>query len=71
MDEYLESVAAKHLYMHYGFNHPDDIKPHLAVMLSALVQDNRDVVKHIFYNCRMFHKSSCDECQFRFNCYTN
>lgn len=64
MDKYLENIAKKYLKK-IGF-----VSDHIEVLLDNLSEDN-DILKHIFYNCRMFHGALCTECKYRFRCYTN
>ena len=28
------------------------------------------ITQHWFSNCRMFHENSCEQCEYRFECYT-
>lgn len=70
MDKYFKSIAVKYLYKMGYEGSPEFMELLLKSHLRNLPHDF-DMWAHWFYNCRMFHESPCEECEYRFRCYTN
>jgi len=66
MDDYFKSIVEK--YMRKNKLSPTyiGINPFL-----ARLQEDNYLWSHWFYNCRMFHESPCEKCEYRFRCYTS
>ena len=69
MDNYLQSIIGNYIKKWYPILLSYDECSYLEYLLQDTL--HAPILTHWFTNCRAFHKSPCEYCEYRFRCYTN